>query len=254
MKLPTLAVLLILGSAAARGADVAPNPGLRWTTLYQTGLADTFQLTLGGTFGRGPAWQSRVETGLANLWKPGDALYLYGAESLDLDVLRSNWQTGVEYRRPLWKRGRHQLTGSAGVQHWRFALVKSGTSDWLSHESLTYRCGAGRNALLATSDAWNLYSSPLPNGSLLHTQVWVERVLRKRESLTIAFRHGPAHTYSWGFYGTNGNRVFRYQTMLVLTIRGATRIEGGYRKQFGLQDGIRNNGFWQFCLTRSFIR
>lgn len=252
-----LAVLLLAALAgplahAQAGETATPKPNMRLSSTLQTGLAENFQLTLGGTFGAGPAWQSRVETGLAHIWKTDDSLYVFGFESLDLPSARSDWQVGVEYRRPLWRSRNHQLAGTAGFQHWKFSNVKNGTNDWLAHENLTYRSKWKALGFLVTSDAWNLMASPLPAGSLLHTQAWMEHPLLKREPVRVTFRHGPAHTYSWDFYGTHGNRVIRYQTMLAVVVRG-TRIEGGYRKQFGLQPGIPDNTYWQFSVARTLF-
>jgi hypothetical protein len=108
----------------------------------------------------------------------------------------------------------------------------------------------GRFPFVASGDSWTLLNSPLPLGSLLHTQVWLESILFKRERFQIGLKTGPAHTYSWNFYGTSGNRVVRYQNMLTLAF-GATLLEGAYRKQWGLQDGIPHNAYWQFSVTRT---
>ena len=248
------ALLVSVSCSAISWAQSDPGTSTRtahWTTTVQTGLADTFQLTLGGTFGQGPAWQSRIETGVKNVWTEGDSVYAYGTESLDRDSVRSDWQAGVGYRRPLWHRGRQRLMGSAGLQHWKFANVLTGANDWLTYENLTFHGAAGPVGFLATSDSWSLLKSPLPGGSLVHTQFWFEHVLLKREGLGLVFRHGPSHTYSWDFYGTRGNRVIRYQTMLGVRLRGVL-IEGGYRQQFGLQPRIPDNSFWQFSIARTF--
>lgn len=250
VTLSCLSVPRISAQAADQSASRLP---LRWAATLQTGLADQFQLTLGGLFGVGPAWQSRLEAGASNVWKRGDSLYVFGVESLDLPSARSDWQVGLEYRGALWSAPRQQLTGTAGFQHWKFSNVKTGANDWLIHENLTYRNSTRRVGLLVTTDAWNLLASPLPKGSLLHTQVWLEHSLMKRDNLTVAFRHGPAHTYSWDFYNTHGNRVIRYQTMLAFGLR-QTRFEVGWRKQFGLQPRIPDNHFWQFSMTRTLFQ
>ena len=134
----------------------------------------------------------------------------------------------------------------------RLPSVKTGANDWLTHESLTFLSRLGSLPITVTSDSWSLLKSPLPTGTVLHTQVWLQHRLLKREAFEISFRHGPAHTYSWGFYGAQGNRVIRYQTMLGLAWKGAT-LEGGYRQQFGLQPGIPDNSYWQFAVSRTFV-
>ncbi len=227
------------------------QPETHWTTTIQSGLMDSFQLTLGGTFGQGPAWQSRLDSGLTNVWKAGDSLSVFGIESLDLGGKRSDWQAGIDYRTRLWTKGRHVLSGTVGWWHWKFGNVKTGANDWLTHENLTYRRTGRKLALTATSDSWSLLTSPLPTGARLHTQVWMEHPVSRREPFLVSFRHGPAHTYSWGTYGTEGHRVVRYQTMLSVVTAG-TRFEVGYRKQLGLRPGIPDNSFWQFSVSRTF--
>jgi hypothetical protein len=211
-------------------------------------------MTLGGTFGAGPAWHSRLETGLSHVWTTDDAVFVYGGQSLDLPGRVVNWQAGAGYRRPVFTTRKQALSVVVGFQHWQFRGVKCGTHDWLSHHGLTYRALArGKLPLQVTTDSWTLYRSPLPTGTAVHTQVWTEHTVLRKESVRVTLRHGPAHTYSWGFYGTDGHRVVRYQTMLGMAWRG-TRFEGGWRKQWGLQQGIPNNSYWQFCVSRSVQR
>jgi hypothetical protein len=216
-------------------------------------MADTFQLTLGGMFGEGPAWQSKVTTGVANLWTAGDSLSAYGWNSFDTRSHINSYQYGVGYKRPVWRQGARSLTLGSGFQRWLFPTVKTGAKDLLIPGNLIYTDKVGKVGLLVTSDSWTLVKSTLPTGSLLHTQVWARHTLLKRNGYTVELRHGPAHTYSWNFYGTQGNRVFRYQSMLLVT-KGAYTLDGGFRKQAGLQDGIQNNNYWQFSLTRTFTR
>jgi hypothetical protein len=243
----------LFGALAVGSGWGQTKPAMQWTTTIQSGMADTFQLTLGGTFGNGPAWQSRLTTGLSNAFRGGDSLFVYGWDTFDTRAEAHDFQAGFGYKAPVWKRRSQVLSLGSGLQYWRFPSVKTGANDWLIPGNLTYQAKVKKTGLLVTSDSWTLLNSPLPMGSLLHTQVWVEHDLLKTDSVRIALRHGPAHTYSWGFYGTNGNRVFRYQSMLAITTMGFT-LEGGFRKQAGLQDGIHHNNYWQFALTRTFRR
>jgi hypothetical protein len=100
-----------------------------------------------------------------------------------------------------------------------------------------------------TSDSFSLLSSTLPLGSLLYTQVLTQHPLVKRGRYQVSLRHGPMHTYSWGFWGANGNRIVRYGVALAV-VRSNTTIEFGCRQQFGLQDKIPYNRFWTFLVTR----
>jgi len=253
------AVVLALVSLIASGQTVTKEtvatsrPATRWVTSFQTGFADTFQLTLGGMFGEGPAWQNKVTTGLTNAFRAGDSLFIYGSDTFDSRSHLNDYQAGIGYKLPVWKRGRQFLSLGSGFQHWRFPSVKTGTHDWLIPGNLLYTTRAGKFPIIVTSDSWSLLKSPLPTGHLLHTQVWMQHTLMKHDKVQVQFRHGPAHTYSWNFYGTNGNRVFRYQTMLAIQWKDTT-LEGGFRKQAGLQDGIQRNNYWQFSITRSFTR
>lgn len=243
--------LLAVSCLAMMSGQVQPSP--QWTASVQTGVADTFQLTLGGMFGNGPAWQNRLTVGLVNAFHAGDTISLYGWDTFDTRSRSHNWQAGMAYKRPVWKRHYHMVSAGSGVQHWQFSSVKSGTNDWLIPGNLTYQTRIHGMSFLTTADSWTLLKSPLTRGSLLHTQSWLQTDLFKRESFGVAFRHGPAHTYSWNFYGTNGNRVFRYQTMLTIAVKRFL-LEGGYRKQWGLQNGIQDNRFWQVGLTRTYTQ
>ena len=245
-----VALALALG---APGLVCGQSGRLVWTSSVQTGVADTFQLNLGGTFGAGPAWQSRVSTGLANAFRPGDLISVYAANSLDLPSSINNRQAGIGYRLPVWRSRHHLLALGSGVQKWLFPGVKSGTNDWLIAGSLVYQAQARRVSFLVNEDSWSIVKSPLPAGSLLLTQGWVQWNLLQRERFRVHFKQGPAYTYSWGFWGAEGSRIYRYQTMVSLLWKNHA-IEGGYRKQFGLQSGIRDNRYWQFSWTRTFDR
>jgi hypothetical protein len=250
MKLHSVKFLLA-GLVCAFAADPLGAQPV-WSTSVQTGFADTFQLTLGGTFGAGPGWQNKVTTGVANAFRNGDSVFVYGWDTFDAPTHRNDWQAGLGYRAPVLKRRNFYLSLGSGLQHWRFPGVKTGTNDWLIPGNLVLQTSIRKLPLTVTSDSWSLFSSPLQTGSLVHTQSWLQHRILKRDSLQIAFKHGPAHTYSWKFYGTDGNRVIRYQSMVVIT-RGATSFEAGYRKQWGLQHGICNNRYWQFSVTRTLF-
>lgn len=243
------ASLLLLASAGRPVRAQAASP--RWTTTIQSGLADTFQLTLGGLFGPGPGWQSRLTTGVLDAFTKGDALTVYGWDTYDVRNRSHDFQAGIGYRRPVWRHKAQSLQLGSGWQYWRFPSVKTGANDLLIPGNLIYQTRAGKVGILATADSWTLLRSPLTKGSLVHTQVWASHGVWKNDKVSVVFKHGPAHTYSWDFYGTNGHRVMRYQTSLAIA-KGPYTLEGGYRKQWGLQKGIPDNNFWQFSLSRTF--
>ncbi len=256
-------VLLLLPALwlAAPAADqqisehaIASNrPPVRWVTTVQTAFHDTFQLTLGGAFGDGPAWQNRVSTGLANLFRPGDLLYLHGWNTTDAPSGQNNTIAGLGYRTPVWRRGSQSLALGSGLQYWNFPFVLTGTTDWLIPGSLVYKARAGRLPLTVISDSWTLLASRLPKGSLVYTQAWIDHPLVKADRVRVSFRHGPAHTYSWNFYATHGHRVVRYQTAVAVEWK-ETQLEAGWRQQWGLQPRIPDNRYWHLSLSRSFSR
>jgi hypothetical protein len=236
--------------AALAASLFAQKPAPVASVTVQTGMADTFQLTLGGMFGNGPAWQNKLTATLSNTLRTGDSLSFYGWNTVDTRRHSNNWQVGLGYKAQVLKTEHHAFSVGSGLQHWRFPSVKTGADDVLIPGNLVYQAKAGRVGITLTEDSWTLLSSPLPVGSLLHSQVWLQHNVLRRRNVAVAFRHGPAHTYSWGFYGANGHRVFRYQTMLAIAFKHIA-IEGGIRKQWGLQDGIPHNRYWQFAITRT---
>jgi hypothetical protein len=247
-----LTVPLLLASAAAEniGAD-ATHPDIQrtWTVGLQGGVASTFQMTLGGVFGEGPAVQDKLTAGLNNAFREGDSLTAFGWSTTDMRSHVPSWQTGLNYRNRLF-RSRHQsLAVGAGIQRWLLPSVKTGANDWVLSGSLNYTTKIRRVPLFVSGDSCSLLASTLPTGSTVYTQIYTEHPLLRRESLKVLLRHGPQYTYSWGFYGAEGNRVVRYTGLVAMTWKDTT-IEAGYRQQFGLQDRIRNYGYWSVLVSR----
>ncbi len=235
--------------------EVLPSnrPARKWTGSVSSGFADTFQLTLGGMFGEGPAWQNKVQVNLNNAFRAGDAVSVYGWNTHDTPSHSNDWDVGVWYRMPIWSRRGQQLQGGASLQKWRFPSVKTGSNDWLVGGNLTYSAKVFGLPVVAFSDSRTLLYSPLPKGTLLHSQAYAQHSIYKSDTVQLALRHGPQHTWSWNFYGTNGNRVVRYGATAVITWKQTT-IEGGYRKQWGMQPGIADNRYWAFMVTQAFSR
>ena len=245
--------ILVPAAAVAGGLISAPgeNPRLdpAWTVSLQGGYANTFQLMLGGTFGHGPDIQNRLTASISNLVRSGDSLTFFGWSTTDAASLTPNWQAGAGYKsRILHKRHQTILIGG-GVQRWLFPNVKTGANDWLATGTLTYATLVKHVPVTVTEDSYSLLVSTLPTGSLLYTQIQAQHSLLKHEHYQLSLRHGPAHTYGWGFYGAAGNRVVRYGAAVALTWNDTT-IELGCRQQFGLQDRVPYNRFWNFLVTR----
>jgi predicted secreted protein len=255
--LPPRLSALLLASCLCPGQTISSDTAASsrqkpsWSLNLQTGFAETFQLTLGGMFGRGPAWQNRVQINLSNAFRNGDAVSVYGWQTHNTPDHANDWDAGIWYRTPLVRSGVHFLQGGAGIQRWRFPSVKCGAQDWLSAFNLTYQTRVGRLPLTVLSDSRTLHVSPLPKGTLLHSQAYTQHKLYQRDELQLLLRHGPQHTYSWNFYGTNGHRVVRYMAAAVVVWKD-TAVEAAYRKQLGLQRGIPGNNFWSVMVSRSF--
>jgi len=255
LRFATISALLLaapFGSALADDAlsNAAPRT---WSVSLQAGFASTFQLTLGGCFGEGPDWQDKLTASLNNLFHAGDSLSVYGWSTTDLPTGTPNWQAGLMYRNRVFRNRHHALILGGGVQRWLFPSVKSGAQDWLAAGTLNYSTAVRGLPLVVNQESWSLLRSTLPTGSLLYTQIFTQHVLLQRERFQLLLRHGPQQTYSWGFYGANGNRVVRYSGSLVAAWKN-TSLEAGYRQQFGLQDGIHYNRYWSFLLTRQVAR
>jgi hypothetical protein len=143
------------------------------------------------------------------------------------------------------------LEGTLSFERWRLPSVLTGAQDWLAGYATTYSSRPLRIPITVQTNGWTLLHSSLPKGSLVHTQVWAGHSLYKADRLSVTLRHGPQYTYSWNFYGTNGNRVVRYAGALVFAHR-KTVLELGYRQQYGLQRRIPNNRYWSALISRSF--
>ena len=247
-----LAILPCVGAEQGSALSGVPG-GLKRTVsiTLQSGFADTFQLTLGGTFGDGPAWQNRVTITTSEVFRKGDSFSVMGWDTHDTPSHSNDWLAGASYRTRLIAKPRHLLYVSAGVQKWRFPSVACGTNDWLGAWQLQYQTRVKKLPIMLNQDSWTLFHSPLPKGTLLHTQLYTEHPLIEKPEWKLALRHGPQHTYSWNFYGTNGNRVVRYAGFLLLSWKKST-LEAGYRQQLGLKSYIPDNRYWHVLLSRTF--
>jgi hypothetical protein len=232
-------------SSSEGGAAAAPA----WTVSLTSGFTNTFQLILGDTFGKGADFQDKLTVGLNNALTTGDSVSMFGWSTTDLPSETPNWQAGVLYKVPLLRRKNQTLFLTAGGQRWVLPMVGSGTKDWFVTGNLTYGTSVKRIPIFVSEDSYSLLKSTLPTGSAVYSQIYTQHVLLRRHGFQLALRQGPAFSYSWGLYGIYGNRVVRYGGSLIVSRKGTT-LEAGYRKQFGLQDGIPNNGYWSFLLTR----
>ena len=198
---------------------------------------------------RGAGLQNKLTGGISNLLRSGDSLSFYGWSTTDLPSRSPNWQAGFSYKERILRKGRHSILLDGGAQRWLFPDVKRGSNDWLATGTVNYLTSAKHVPITISSDSFSLLSSTLPLGSLLYTQIQMQHTLIKRGRYQVSLRHGPMHTYSWGFWGANGNRIVRYGAAVALA-RNNTTIEVGCRQQFGLQDKIPYNRFWSVLVSR----
>jgi hypothetical protein len=247
-----LVFTLLLWSLAATGQD-APALKPTWTASLTGGFASTFQMTLGGTYGDGPAFQNRLTVSLNNAFRGGDSISAFGWSTTDLPTRAPNWQAGLLYKALVMHRKAGTITMTGGVQRWVLPAIKTGAKDWLFSGNLTYGTKVKRVPPFVTADSYSLLESTLPTGTVVYTQVYTEHRLLSRDGLRVMLRQGPAFTHSWGFYGAEGNRVFRYGGALLLSTKHAT-LEGGFRQQAALQDKIPDNRYWYVLLTRQLTR
>lgn len=252
--------ILLLGALCLTAACYAEtNPSTKqegrvaptWSLALTGGFANTFQMTLGGTYGAGPAFQNRLTAGVNNAFLKGDSLSTFGWSTTDIPSATPNWMAGLLYKAPLLRGKNHSLSLTGGGQRWILPEVGHRTKDWVVTGNLTYGTTVKRIPVFISEDSYSLVKSNMPTGSELYTQIYADHPLMNRHGLRMALREGPAYTYSWGFYGCIGSRVMRYSGALISSWKGTT-LEAGYRQQFGLQDKIPNNRYWSFLFTRQF--
>lgn len=231
--------------------ELKPEP--TWTISLTGSYTNTFQLILGDRFGAGPDFQNKLTAGVNDAFTAGDSLSMFGWSTTDLPSGTPNWQAGLLYRVPLLRRKNHLLLLTVGGQRWVLPLVGSGAKDWMVTGNLTYGTSIKRVPIFFSEDSYSLLKSTLPKGSAIYSQIYTQHKLFSRHGFQLSLRQGPAYSYSWGFYGIVGSRVMRYGGSLIARW-GGSALEAGYRKQFGLQDGMPNNGYWSFSLTQQMSK
>ena len=242
-----LVALIVCGHSTAQ----TQKPQTTVSGLVQTGFAETFQLTLGGMFGDGPAFQNRGVLNVNNIFRKNDAVSTFGWMTFDGPSHMVNSQAGISYKARLLDKKSNVLIGSLGYQRWDFPSVLQGTHDNLLAGNLTWQTRAKSIPVTITADTWRLLTSDFPIGSLLYVQAWTTHTLWSNDHGRLVLRPTLATTYSWNFYGKNGARVFRYGGITAWEGHNYS-IEGGVRQQVALQPGIPENSFWSIGITRLF--
>ena len=240
-------VSLLLAAAPAQESAGVSNR--TWNVSLQAGFTSTFQMALGGIYGAGPDLQDKLTVGINHALVAGDSITAFAWSTTDLPTAGPNWQAGAMYKAPVLRKRNQALTLGAGVQRWVLPMVKTGAQDWIAAGNLNYATTLKRVPIVVNQDSWSLLRSTLPKGTALYTQIYTQHRLLRRGDFQLLLREGPQHSYSWGFYGAEGNRIVRYGGCLVLLWKN-TSFEAGYRQQFALQDRIRNNRYWSFLISR----
>ena len=245
----TAVLLLLCGVSAGRVCSAADEvPRLQPSLTLQTGVASTFQLTLGGTFGGGPAWQNRAIVELGHVIGERDALVVTGWMTRDHPSGRTDWISGIAYRLPQWTSGSNAVSATVGWQRWLFPTVLCGAKDHLASFNVALRT-RWKVPINVTADDWVLLKSPLRKGNLLHVQANAAHTLWTRRALRFVLRHGPSTTYSWNFYDRPGWRVLRYGGSAALEARKWS-LEGAVRQQAAIAPRVPDNRYFSLILTR----
>ena len=254
MSILVLPFLLLPVAVSAESVAISVAPGKAaptWTVGMTGGFTNTFQMVLGGTYGKGIDNQDSLTTSVNSAFVNGDRVSAFGWGTTDIPSRTLNWRAGLLYKVPLLHQKNHTLSITGGGERWILPLVGPGTKDWLITGNLTYGTRIKKIPVYVSEDSYSLIKSNMPTGSALYSQIYTQHQLLQHRGIQLGLREGPAYTYSWGFYGRCGNRVVRYGGALVASWKGNT-LEAGYRKQFGLQDGIPNNNYWSVLFTKQF--
>jgi hypothetical protein len=240
-------IVPLLGTAQ----EARPRP--QWSAVAQTGLASTFQLTLGGEFGAGPAWQNRLTVARHDVFAKGDQVSVWGWKTLDLPGRHVDWMAGAWYRPKVWRGPKQTVwTTGAGLQRWRFPSVLKGTQDWLAAADVAMAT-TRKHGPWFQSEYWYSFHSNRSTGPLLYSQGGLRHHLVRRDDVSFVLKHGPTHTHGWGLFGCHGRRVVRYEAIATLRL-GSYTVEAMVRPQFPLRDGIPHTRYWGVTLARAFGR
>ncbi|MDX2154497.1 MAG: hypothetical protein SFV54_27395 [Bryobacteraceae bacterium] len=250
LGLPILFLSLAAGIPGPSSGPPTNKPAGEWTATWTSGIAQRMQLSLGGTFGRGPAQQNRLTLTRTNVFRARDTLQFYGWGTTDLRSANTDFEAGVRYRTPLRKLAGGTLIGGTGLEHWNFPSVLGGTKD-LALDSYLAWAGGETFPVTISANGKTLLVSDLPRGTFLCLQALHTQRLFTTHGVAFAVQHGPSYVYSWHLYGKDGNRVLRYYGTL-LASRGRWTAELMFRPQAGLQPRIPDNRYWSASITRRF--
>jgi hypothetical protein len=250
-RIAAIAVVCAAQSLMTDSAKAEESTRFQPSVTLQTMVTSTFQLTLGGTFGAGPAWQNRAIVDLRHVVFKNDAIVMTGWLTRDTPSARRDWTAGIGYRLPALKKGDHLLSATVGWQRWLFPSVLGGTNDHLAALNLSYRT-KWKLPITVTADDWVLVKSPLRKGNLLHVQANVAHSLWEGKSVRLVLRHGPSTTYSWNFYDRPGWRVIRYGGSVTMEGRKWS-LEFAARQQGAIAPRLPDNRYYCLMLTRAIL-
>jgi hypothetical protein len=222
----------------------------RWTATWQSGIAQTMQLSLGGLFNAGPAEQNRLAAVRSGVLRSSDSLQLYSWSTTDLRTGSTDVDVGARYRVPVRTLARGKIVAGGGLEHWRFPSVLGGTNDIVADSYLGWT-GGERIPVTISANAKTLVRSDLCRGTFLNVQTLLSHRIAGWRSARLSLQHGPSYVYSWNLYGRSGHRVFRYVISPQLSF-SSWLVEGTLRPQAGLQPAIPDNRFWSIGIGRRF--
>jgi hypothetical protein len=242
--LKSAAVLFALFSTAAAGQE--PH----WNAVWQSGIAQIMQLSLGGTFNEGPAQQNRLVVSRSGVLTDRDNLQMYAWSTTDLRNAATDTDVGIRYRRPVREIAGGRLIAGGGVEHWRFPSVLGGTRDIVADSYLGWT-GGESFPFTISANGKTLVRSDLERGTFVCVQATGSHRLAQFGSTRLILQQGPVYVYSWNLYGRNGHRVLRYGVTLQAN-SDSWMFEAGFRPQAGLQPGIPDNKYWLVSVGRRF--
>lgn|GEM_PF-1608171 len=257
-------VVVCVASICLYAAEGAPDKGqsvepvrsrkpVQTTIKLNTGVNETFQLTLGGLFTDGVNQQSGATVDFKNLISNDSTLRVAGLLHLDTADLNKDWIGSVNYLQPILKWETGSLQTNVGFHVWHFPSVLQGKTDTVVDSGLILT-QTRVIPLVVDANVKTLSSAEVRRGvggQIYYFRAISPRALYRKGSRSFTLLHGPSYTYSNRFYGTRGHRVFRYEIGAAYQA-GPWGVDTVFRPQWALQKGIRENRFWGVNVSYTF--
>lgn len=241
------------GGSETNGGTSAPSPlngALErvWTTSFDARVTPQFQLYLGGLYDPSPSAQARWTNAVSNLFRRNDRLSLTAFQATSATAGHTNWWAGLNYQFRAGRTKGWTWDATTGVERWRFPSVLKGTQDWAASWNLAARRPVRRMTWTAMVDGRTTFASNVPLGSIAAFSFTTLQPLWKGEKNSVTLQHGPMYIQSWGLFGFNGPRAFRY-TATVAFNTPSWSVDAGIRPQMGLAPRVPDHCYWSFGMT-----